>query len=58
MATRRPRRSRLPRPARPPDKLQNLPTLQPLGKSVWVRAHWRWNYERREWEWVRGHWRK
>jgi len=47
-----------PKPPKPPDRLQNMPTFRPFDKSEWVRAHWRWDYERHQWEWVLGHWRK
>lgn len=47
-----------PRPPKPPDRLQNPRTLRPLGKTRWVKAHWRYDYDRRQWEWVLGHWSK
>ncbi|MCH8823248.1 MAG: hypothetical protein IH984_07030 [Planctomycetes bacterium] len=46
------------RPPKPPDRLQNPKTPRPPGKTQWVKAHWRWDCEHRQWEWVRGHWRK
>lgn len=49
-----PKKIRPPRPPKPPDRLQNLKTLKPLGKNKWVRAHWRWDYDRHAWEWVFG----
>ncbi len=53
-----PKKIRPPRPPKPPDRLQNPKTLKPLGKNKWVRAHWRWDYDRHAWEWVLGHWSK
>lgn len=46
------------RPLKPLDRLQNMRTLRPLGKTKWVKAHWRWDYDRHAWEWVLGHWSK
>ena len=46
------------KPPKPPDRLQNLQTLRPLGKTKWVKAHWRWNYGTHQWEWVLGNWSK
>lgn len=46
------------RPLKPLDRMQNMKTLRPLGKTKWVRAHWRYDYSRRQWEWVLGHWAK
>lgn len=45
-----------PKPLKPIDRLQNMQTLRPLGKTKWVKAHWRWNYGTHQWEWVLGHW--
>jgi hypothetical protein len=45
-----------PRPPEPPDRPQNPRTPRPPGKNHWVMAHWRWDYDRRQWEWVHGHW--
>jgi hypothetical protein len=47
-----------PKPPKPLDRLQNMMTLQPLGKTKWGKAHWRWNYDTHQWEWVLGHWSK
>lgn len=49
---------KLPRPPKPIDRMQNIKTLRPLGKTKWVRAHWRYDYARGQWEWVLGHWSK
>lgn len=46
------------RPLQPLDRVQNMKTLRPLGKTKWVSAHWRWDYNLRRWEWVLGHWSK
>lgn len=46
------------RPLKPIDRLQNMKTLRPLGKNRWVKAHWRYDYNHRQWEWVTGHWAK
>src|ERR1700685_592025 len=46
------------RPIKPIDRLQNLTTLRPLGKNKWIRAHWRYDYARAQWEWIQGHWSK
>lgn len=46
------------KPIKPLDRLQNLKTLRPLGKNHWIKAHWRFDYQRRQWEWVLGHWAK
>lgn len=46
------------RPLKPLDRMQNMKTLRPLGKNRWVRAHWRYDYGRGQWEWVLGHWAK
>ena len=46
------------RPLKPLDRMQNMKTLRPLGKTKWVRAHWRYDYASRQWEWVLGHWAK
>lgn len=46
------------RPLKPLDRMQNMKTLRPLGKTKWVRAHWRYDYARHQWEWVLGHWAK
>ncbi|WP_216840524.1 hypothetical protein [Falsiroseomonas tokyonensis] len=54
----RPRPFHPPRPPKPPDRLQNMQTLKPFGKNHWVKAHWRYDYQRRQWEWVLGHWTK
>lgn len=32
-----------PKPPKPLDRLQNMQTIRPLGKTKWVKAHWRWN---------------
>lgn len=47
-----------PKPPKPIDRLQNMQTLRPLGKTKWVKAHWRWDYSTPKWEWVLGHWSK
>ena len=52
------RRLHRPRPPKPPERLQNPRTLRPLGKTKWVKAHWRYDYASYQWEWVRGHWAK
>ena len=52
------RRIRPPRPPKPVDRVQNMRTIRTLGKTKWVRAHWRWDYDRHAWEWVLGHWSK
>jgi hypothetical protein len=44
------------RPIKPIDRFQNMRTLRPLDKTKWVKAHWRYDYDRCEWEWVLGHW--
>ena len=44
------------RPIKPLDRMQNMRTLQPLGKTKWVKAHWRYDNQRNAWEWVLGHW--
>jgi hypothetical protein len=49
---------RPPKPLKPIDRLQNMVTLRPLGATKWVKAHWRYDYDRRAWEWVLGHWSK
>ena len=46
----KPRRIRPPRPPKPVDRLQNMRTIRLLGKTKWVRAHWRWDYDRHAWE--------
>lgn len=46
------------RPIKPIDRLQNMKTLKPLGKTKWVKAHWRYDYKNSQWEWVIGHWAK
>lgn len=51
-------RLRPPRPPKPVDRLQNMRTIRPIGKTKWVKAHWRYDYDRRQWEWVDGHWSK
>jgi hypothetical protein len=50
------RRIHPPKPAKPADKIQNVQTVRPLGKTVWVLAHWRYNYVPRKYEWIQGHW--
>lgn len=45
-----------PKPPKPIDRMQNMQTMRPLGKTKWVKAHWRWDYGSRKWEWVLGHW--
>lgn len=52
------KRIRPPRPPKPIDRLQNMKTIRPIGKTTWVKAHWRYDYDRRQWEWVLGHWAK
>ncbi len=47
-----------PKPPKPPDRMQNMQTMRPMGKTKWVKAHWRWNYGTHKWEWVLGHWSK
>lgn len=47
-----------PKPPKPIDRLQNMKTIRPLGATKWVKAHWRYDYDRRAWEWVLGHWSK
>lgn len=44
------------RPLKPMDRMQNMQTLRPLGMTKWVKAHWRYDYSRNQWEWVLGHW--
>ena len=44
------------RPLKPLDRLQNMKTLPPLGAKKWIKAHWRYDYTRGQWEWVLGHW--
>ena len=51
-------RPKPPRPPKPPDRMQNIQTFRPFGKTKWIRAHWRWDYDRHAWEWVTGHWSK
>jgi hypothetical protein len=46
------------RPVKPIDRIQNMRTIRPIGKTKWVKAHWRYDYGRRQWEWVLGHWAK
>lgn len=55
-AKRPPGPPRGPRPPKPVDRLQNMKTIRPIGMKKWVRAHWRYDYDRRQWEWVTGHW--
>ena len=52
------KRIRPPRPPKPVDRIQNIKTIRPIGKNTWVKAHWRYDYDRRQWEWVLGHWTK
>jgi hypothetical protein len=52
------KRIRPPRPPKPVDRIQNMKTIRPIGKTTWVKAHWRYDYDRRQWEWVLGHWSK
>lgn len=40
------------RPLKPLDHMQNMRTLRPLGAKKWVKAHWRYDYARGQWEWV------
>lgn len=47
-----------PRPPKPVDRIQNIKTMRPIGKTKWVKAHWRWDYNYHQWEWVLGHWSK
>ena len=47
-----------PKPPKPIDRMQNMKTMRPMGKTKWVKAHWRYNYGARNWEWVLGHWSK
>lgn len=44
------------RPIKPIDRMQNMKTLRPFGKAKWVKAHWRYDYNYRQWRWVDGHW--
>jgi hypothetical protein len=44
------------RPLKPLDRMQNMRTLRPLGKTKWIKAHWRYDYGTRQWEWILGHW--
>jgi len=37
---------RRPRPPKPLDRMQNMKTMKPLGKNKWIRAHWRYDYQR------------
>jgi hypothetical protein len=46
------------RPLKPLDRLQPLRPLQPLGKTKWIKSHWRFDYGTRQWTWVDGHWAK
>ena len=46
------------RPIKPMDRMQNMKTMQPMDKTKWVKAYWRYDYQRRQWEWVLGHWAK
>ena len=52
------KRIRPPRPPKPVDRIQNIKTIRPIWKNTWVKAHWRYDYDRRQWEWVLGHWTK
>ena len=54
----KPTKIHMPRPPKPPDRPQNPRTPRFPGKKVWVRAHWRWDYNHQQWEWVLGHWRE
>lgn len=56
LAMRRIRPLRPLKPLKPLDRLQNMKALRPLGKSRWVRAHWRYDYDTCKWEWILGHW--
>lgn len=46
------------RPLKPMDRMQNMRTIRRLGMTKWIKAHWRYDYDRRQWEWVLGHWSK
>jgi len=46
------------KPIKPIDRIQNIMTIQPIGKTKWIKAHWRYNYDTRNWEWILGHWSK
>ena len=46
------------RPIKPIDRMQNIKTVRPIGKTKWVKAHWRYDYRTSKWEWVLGHWSK
>ena len=43
-----------PKPPKPADRPQNAQTARPAGKTVWAKAHWRFNYDARKYEWVEG----
>lgn len=55
---RMPRKIHPPKPPKPVDRMQNMKTICPIGKTKWVKAHWRWNYGDSHWEWIEGHWSK
>jgi hypothetical protein len=47
-----------PRPPKPPERPQNPISPRALGKTKWIKAHWRWDYTTHQWNWILGHWSK
>jgi hypothetical protein len=41
---------RPPRPPKPPDYPQPLSFPMTPGKHEWVKSHWRYDYQRNQWE--------
>jgi hypothetical protein len=47
---------KLPRPPKPPDRVDPPAGVCPFDKRKWISGHWRWVRDDQRWEWVRGHW--